>query len=301
MTSPPISVETVPVRRAGRWPALLVGLAGVLVGLAIVKPWGGADVGRTDPVAPSPLAVALAPVPASPAALARVPADRRRRRRARRRRAGGVPPGQVACGSSDWRIVTLGSFGRWTVRSWTAITPVEASGAADPSIPVLSLGSSDVVGMGACAPSNGPEGTGRASRIVAAWRQGTETGGRAASRCRAGFRRAGWCRAGFRPIVGIRARESRRRRRTARWWPGGGPVTTAGERRRAGPPVPGDATRAMAGRALRPAARLARRWAGSLDRCRHRHRRDVARPGRHGRFRSERGRGSARGGAASGR
>lgn len=172
MTSPPIRVETVPVRRAGRWPALLVGLAAVLVGLAIVKPWGGADDGRADPVAPSPLAVALATVVASPAAQVSAPAAVVS--------ADAAPvallPGQVACDTLDWQLVTLGTLLRWTVRTWTPITPVEASGAADPSIPDLSLGSSDVVGMGACAPSNGSERTGTASRIVAAWRQGAATG-----------------------------------------------------------------------------------------------------------------------------
>ena len=173
MTSPPIRVETVPVRRAGRWPALLVGMAAVLVGLAIVKPWGGAGIGRTDLVAPSPLAVVLTPLVASttgraPEPTAVVPVA-----------AAPVPllPGQVACDASDWQIVTLGTLLRWTVRTWTPIAPVEASGAADPSIPDLSLGSSDVVGMGACAPSTGSDRAGTASRIVAAWRQGASAGG----------------------------------------------------------------------------------------------------------------------------
>jgi hypothetical protein len=53
----------------------------------------------------------------------------------------------------------------------SAITPVEAGGPGDPSIPVLSLGESDVAGLGACAPSTSPVAPGRASRIVEAWRR----------------------------------------------------------------------------------------------------------------------------------
>jgi hypothetical protein len=67
--------------------------------------------------------------------------------------------------------VTLGSFLRWTVRTLTAITPVEAGGPGDPSIPVLWLGESDVAGVGACTPAARPGAPSPASRIVAAWQR----------------------------------------------------------------------------------------------------------------------------------
>jgi hypothetical protein len=186
MTSPPFRVETVPVRRAGRGPVVIAALAATLVAVSIVKPWSSGDPGTVDHSRDfaSPGAVAIrqavdaptvaigqadhAPA-ASAAADSRVPGQ-----------VGPAPgivaaesappaPGQVACGSSGWELVTLGSFLRWTVRTLTAITPVEAKGPGDPSIPVLSLGESDVAGVGACAPSISPVAPGRASTIVAAW------------------------------------------------------------------------------------------------------------------------------------
>lgn len=167
MTSPPFRVETVRVRHTGRRPPAIAALVLVLVAVAIVKPWAGADRTQPDNAPASPLPVAInAPIPTSsppgPAETADVSIVRP---------PGQLAPGQVECGSSDWRIVTLGDFGGRTVTTWIAITPVQASGPGDPSIPDLSLGESDVAGMGACAPATWSGAPGRASRIVAAWRQ----------------------------------------------------------------------------------------------------------------------------------
>ena len=174
MTSPPFRVETVPVRRMGRGPIVIAALAVTLIAASIVKPWAGTDPGALDRAQElaSPASVAVnvaidAPADASsapgrlvtaPGIAAADPAP--------------LAPGQVECGSSDWRIVTLGDFGRWTVRTWIAITPVAASGPADPTIPDLSLGASDIAGLGACAPSASPISPGHASRIIEAWRRG---------------------------------------------------------------------------------------------------------------------------------
>ena len=178
MTSTPTRVETVPVRRMGRGPAALAALAVVLVAASILKPWAGTDPGGVDQSrdGSSPAAVAVdapllaaaaaspgdgAPAPARPATIPGIAAP------------GSVQlaPGEVACGSSGWEIVTLGSFLRWTVRTLTAITPVGAAGPGDPAIPVLALDESDVAGVGACAPSISPVSPGRASRIMEAWRR----------------------------------------------------------------------------------------------------------------------------------
>ena len=145
----------------------VIALAVVLVVVSIVKPWAGTDRTQLDGVLPSPLpaaANAARPTP-SPHGLAGTPAVPTTAGLAT------LAPGQVDCGSSDWQLVTLGSFLRWTVRTWTAVTPVEAGGPGDPSIPVLSLGESDVAGMGACAPAARAGAPSPASRIVAAWRQ----------------------------------------------------------------------------------------------------------------------------------
>lgn len=176
MTSPPFRVETVPVRRGGRLPMAIAGLVVALVAVAIAKPWAGADQAQPDQAPASALLVAVdAPKPtslppgAADAAEAIVAAKRAQ-----------LAAGQVECGSSDWRIVTLGDFVGWTARTWIAITPVEAAGPGDASIPDLWLGESDIAGLGACAPSASPGAVGRASRIVAAWRQSADGTGTAA-------------------------------------------------------------------------------------------------------------------------
>ena len=184
MTSPPFRVETVPVRRTGRGPVVIAALAATLVAVSIVKPWSGTDPGTADPSRDfaSPAAVAVNPAvnaptdtsraAASPAVVSPAPGQPEAAQGIAVAETAPLAPGQVACGSSDWRIVTLGDFGRWTVRTWIAITPVAASGPADPAIPDLSLGASDVAGLGACAPSVSPVAPGRASRIIEAWRRG---------------------------------------------------------------------------------------------------------------------------------
>lgn len=185
MTSPPFRVEIVPVRRTGRGPVVIAALAATLVAVSIVKPWSGGDPGTADPsrdfASPAPLALSaeadgvVAPADASlgtPADAAPAPGRPGTAKGIAAAETAPLAPGQVACGSSDWRIVTLGDFGRWTVRTWIAIMPVEASGPADPAIPSLSFGGSDIAGLGACAPSVSPIDPGRASRIIEAWRQG---------------------------------------------------------------------------------------------------------------------------------
>jgi len=179
MTSPPFRVETVPVRRTGRGPVVIAALAATLVAVSIVKPWSGADPGTADPSRDfaSPAAVAVNPVVDAPVAplprdASPPPGHLGPAQGIAAAESAPLAPGQVDCGSSGWDLVTLGSFLRWTVRTLTAITPVDAGGPGDSSIPVLSLGESDVAGMGACAPSISPVAPGRASRIVEAWRRG---------------------------------------------------------------------------------------------------------------------------------
>jgi len=181
MTSPPSGVETVRVRRAGRRPLAIAALVVALVAVSIVKPWTGAGRAEPNPAPASPKpAVAIVPVPVAivPVPTASAPGPAATGPAATAETAdvsisteyGVLAPGQVDCVSSDWRIVALGNFGGWTVRTSIAITPVEASGPGDSSIPDLSLGASDIAGLGACAPSTWPGAPGRASRIVTAWR-----------------------------------------------------------------------------------------------------------------------------------
>ena len=189
MTSPPSGVETVRVRRAGRRPLAIAVLVVALVAVSIVKPWAGAGRAEPNPAPASPKpAVAIVPVPVAivpvPSASAPGPAATGPAATAKTAETadvsisteyGVLAPGQVDCVSSDWRIVTLGDFGGWTVRTSIAITPVEASGPGDSSIPDLSLGASDIAGLGACAPSTWSGAPGRPSRIVTAWRTSADS------------------------------------------------------------------------------------------------------------------------------
>src|SRR5450756_1140236 len=175
MTSPPSGVETVRVRRTGRRPLAIAVLVVALVAVSIVKPWAGAGRAEPNPAPASPATgpAAIVPVPAAsaPGPAATGPAATAETADVSISTEYGVlVPGQVDCVSSDWRIVTLTNFGGWTVRTSIAITPVEASGPGDSSIPDVSPGASDIAGLGACAPSTWSGAPGRASRIVTAWR-----------------------------------------------------------------------------------------------------------------------------------
>lgn len=144
----------------------IAALVAVMVVLSILKPWAGTDQAQVDR-APARLVSAadIAPLPTSSS-----PGSAENPARSTIASAASLAPGQVDCDSSDWSIVTLGSFLRWTVRTWIAIAPVQAGGPADPLIPAVALDESDVAGMGACAPATSGA-LGRASRIVAAWRR----------------------------------------------------------------------------------------------------------------------------------
>jgi hypothetical protein len=180
MTSPPVRVETVRVRHAGRGPVAVAALVVTLVAVSIVKPWAGPGPAQLDAESASPMTATPGPRPASPAAAldasaapSGAPGSTESALGAEAflvARADVLTPGQIQCGSAEWRIVTLGGFARWTVRTSIAIEPVEADGPGDASIPDLALGDSDVAGLGACAPRSGAGAPGRASRIVAAWR-----------------------------------------------------------------------------------------------------------------------------------
>ena len=255
MTSPPIRVETVSVGHGGRRPIVVAGLLVALVTVSIIKPWTGPDPAQPGPTPASSMPAAVA-VPAAPSS---APGRAESAQTAAAFRAAPpVPlaPGQVRCGSAEWRIVTLGDVARWTVRTSIVIAPVEADGPGDTSIPDLALGDSDVAGLGACAPSGGIGAPGRASRIVAAWRVGTD-------QAAATFGRV--VLADLDPL------------------PSGGPAGEAGSvsRRRSARPTHRCGARwALAGGSIRPAPGLPRRAVGPLDRHRDRRYRQLTpRPG----------------------
>ncbi len=141
-TEPPHSIVSGTDPR--RLYAVIAVLLVVIVVLAI-RPWGddGGPPREGDVAQPS----AGRPAPTTP------PPDAS---------AGAEPtPGAVAagldetCGSpSGWRAATLQDWaGRSTpIRSWIAIEPVTASGAADPAVPFAPVATGIVTAIGYCAP-----------------------------------------------------------------------------------------------------------------------------------------------------
>lgn len=115
-------------------------LVALLIGLAVVKPWGPAG----DPPPPGPpRVVARATAEDTPR-----PIDDS---------AEGLA-GPVCLGPGAWRIASLETWRNRNVRVWRAIEPiVDASGPLDPAIPTASLFGLEVEALGWCAPAYGAE------------------------------------------------------------------------------------------------------------------------------------------------
>ena len=146
--------------RLGRW----VGLAVLLLGVAIVKPWG------SDTVPPGP---------ATPAGRAHAIAG------SGSVRAVAAPTVDTASAESaveaicfnplSWRVATIERWRDQTIRVWRAIEPrAIASGPEDGRVPITPLVSEGVIELGWCAPAGGlPRMAGNA--VVEVWRR-TPTG-----------------------------------------------------------------------------------------------------------------------------
>jgi hypothetical protein len=150
-----------------RLPVLLVVL-GIIV--AVTKPWGWDQ--ATHPIL-SPSAGAGAAASSAPGAAQPSGADERRSPRP------DGPDMTVICASpSTWSIATLQ---RWagrpgSIRTWTVIEPVVASGPTDPSIPTVPIAANEIAAIGYCAPANStagppPGATGELYRIKASGSQ----------------------------------------------------------------------------------------------------------------------------------
>lgn len=123
----------------------------VLVGLAILKPWGAGNPEAT--AAPRPInSVAVVVTPAPTEDLT----------------AGGLAA-PICLGTGAWRVATLERWRTQDVRVWRAIEPVaNASGPTDPSIPSVPVVAVELTGLGWCAPSYGPD-TPDGPATVTAW------------------------------------------------------------------------------------------------------------------------------------
>ena len=101
-----------------------------LLGVAMVKPWGGAE---APPERPSTQAVARAtPVPRPPES----------------------PISSICHESSSWRVATEGSFVGSQIREWGFVVPVAADSPSDPLIPFVVFSFTRLRVLGYCAPAD---------------------------------------------------------------------------------------------------------------------------------------------------
>lgn len=145
---------------AGWGPLVFVALVVGGILLALVKPWDGppdsspSAAGPTTEHGPRRATSGSAtgpptPAPATPSPEQALAADCL------------APP--------DWRVFTTERWLGGSVRAWTAVRPVAASGPEDPTIPILPVIAVAVTGLGYCAPVTGA-GRPAATGLVRQWR-----------------------------------------------------------------------------------------------------------------------------------
>jgi hypothetical protein len=129
-----------------------VGAVALLVGLAILKPWGvGAPSPSRAPRLATPSAVAVTPEPT-----ADVSAE------------GLASP--ICLGAGGWRVVSLETWRTQDVRVWRAIEPAPAAtGPLDPEIPSVPIVAVELTALGWCAPAYGPAKPVGPATVTAWW------------------------------------------------------------------------------------------------------------------------------------
>jgi hypothetical protein len=160
---PPLTLSSVggTERRGGLW---LAGAA-LLVALAVVKPWAALGPPRaSDGPTQSAVVASVGTLGEGAAAdVAGLPTQP----------AAPQPADALHCLQPDgWRLVTYEQLPTQIERSWIVVTPATAAGPLDPAILVTTLVSSDMLGLGLCAPASGlGSGPWRlvAPRITAIW------------------------------------------------------------------------------------------------------------------------------------
>jgi hypothetical protein len=144
----------------GRW----IGLAVVLLGVAIVKPWGSDGASPASPATAS-RALALAGW-ASVSVVATPVVDTASAERAVE---------SICFNPLSWRVATVERWRDQTIRVWRAIEPrAVASGPEDGRVPITPLVSEGVIELGWCAPVDDSVRM-AGSAVVEVWRR-TPTG-----------------------------------------------------------------------------------------------------------------------------
>jgi len=156
-------MQTVPAGRLPFGARLAAGVTVLIVGLAILQPWGATQpprVQRGDEARAAGLAGAGGDSGSGPSATPTA-----------RPTAG---PGEIECPPSGWQLVSIDRLGTWTVRSWDPATPVLSDRPLDPAIEEIRLEAATVLAVGGCAPSSAPAASdprGIRASVVAVWQR----------------------------------------------------------------------------------------------------------------------------------
>jgi hypothetical protein len=130
---------------ADRGLSVAAGFVALLIGIAVLKPWGAPS--ADSPVVVPPRAAATPLGPQIPPTTPRPTDDS----------AEGVA-GPVCLGAGAWRVASLETWRDQDVRVWRAIEPItDADGPLDPAIPTVPVAGTQVEALGWCAPAFGPE------------------------------------------------------------------------------------------------------------------------------------------------
>jgi hypothetical protein len=129
----------------------VVGAAVALLAVAVLKPWGATPVAspKQPSSTPAPVIVAVDSATSAPGPTA--------------------GPGDIVCGTSGWRVVSINRLADWTVRTWMPAVPVPAAGPADPTIPTIEL-DPGAIAVGICGPGDTQAGVGSSRLVIGAWR-----------------------------------------------------------------------------------------------------------------------------------
>jgi hypothetical protein len=147
---PPDRVPVVRIGGRSREPLLLIGMIGLGIAVAFLKPWGPGV--ATPPVrasqAAEPAPIAELPSAAIPTVAARA---------------------NSACDyGAAWRLLTIGQNAERLVETWYSAEPVHAEGPTDATIPVVRMFTDGLRELGYCAVTQ-PVGP-RPVLAVEAWR-----------------------------------------------------------------------------------------------------------------------------------
>ncbi|MEO5704863.1 MAG: hypothetical protein ABIZ52_05215 [Candidatus Limnocylindrales bacterium] len=151
-------LATVRVRTRSGDPRIAMALWAVaaLVGVAILKPWGGSSPEPTfRPVAVAPSILPVTPVPTED------------------RTSEGLAS-EFCLGAGTWQVASLETWREQDVRVWRAIEPARgASGPLDPFIPAAPIVAFALAALGWCAPAFGAERPAGPATITAWYVRGT--------------------------------------------------------------------------------------------------------------------------------